>query len=191
MRKSLMLLMVVACTVYGDLKIESLKWTNDYEMLVKLNMKVENDIVGLDINHNGIRDDVEYYVEQKYKSDPFEKEIFLESAKKIQTILSLSDNTPLPKRVQLDNELIELYTCRDYMLYKLDVADISSKMKEKLNFKSRVLNTNDRLRAYIEHKKKVLDFGEEDIAKMEVDSKRIACENRYKSLMNPDLVTSK
>lgn len=174
----------------GDIKINNQKWIQDYELLVNLNIGAKENIQGLDLNKNGIRDDVEYYVHQKYKDDPFQKEIFLESAKKIQTILSLPKSAPIKKRVQLDEELIRLYACRDYMLYKLNDKNIEDKLKEKMIFKSKVLNTNDRLRAYIEHKKTVLDFGEQSMDDKTVDNARVSCEEIYRKLNNPDLVTS-
>ena len=190
MKKIALILLSMIPFLSGDITINNLKWTQDYEVLVGLNMDPKNSIEGLDLNKNGIRDDIEYYVKNRYKDDPFEQEIFLKSAKKIQTILSLPKSTPVKKRVQLDNELITLYSCRDYMLYKLDEENIDDKLKEKMIFKSKVLNTNERLRAYIEHKKMVLNFGEEMIDDDKMNIARISCEKRYKELKYPDLITS-
>jgi len=190
MKRVIFMIFSIVPFLIGDIKINNQKWIQDYELLVNLNIGAKENIQGLDLNKNGIRDDVEYYVHQKYKDDPFQKEIFLESAKKIQTILSLPKSAPIKKRVQLDEELIRLYACRDYMLYKLNDKNIEDKLKEKMIFKSKVLNTNDRLRAYIEHKKTVLDFGEQSMDDKTVDNARVSCEEIYRKLNNPDLVTS-
>jgi hypothetical protein len=190
MKRVIFMILSIVPFLIGDIKINNQKWIQDYELLVNLNLGAKENIQGLDLNKNGVRDDVEYYVNQKYKDDPFEKEIFLESAKKIQTILSLPKSASVKKRVQLDEELIRLYACRDYMLYKLNDKNIEDKLKEKMIFKSKVLNTNDRLRAYIEHKKMVLDFGEQSMDDKTVDRARVSCEKIYQKLNNPDLITS-
>ena len=188
MKRVILTTLSIVPLLIGDIKIDNQKWIQDYELLVNLNLGAKENIQGLDLNKNGIRDDVEYYVNQKYKDDPFEKEIFLESAKKIQTILSLPKSASIKKRVQLDEELIRLYACRDYMLYKLNDENIEDKLKEKMIFKSKVLNTNDRLRAYIEHKKMVLDFGEQNMDDETVENARVSCEKIYRKLNNPDLL---
>ncbi len=190
MKRNMLIIMLLATFGVASVDIQNLKWTQDYELLVNLNTQVNNTIKGLDINKNGIRDDIEYYVEQKYKDDPFQKEIFLEAAKTIQTIITLPKKTPIKKRVELDNQLLSLYTCRDYMLYKLDVKEIEEELKDKMIFKSKVLNTNKRLRAYIDHKK-LLPLEEEDIKNMSVDNERIACQKLHRSLTNKDMITSK
>jgi hypothetical protein len=189
--KKIMLItyLVGSISIASALEIDSMKWTQDYELLVNLNSRVESTLEGLDQNKNGIRDDVEYYVEHRYKDKPFQKTLFLEAAKKIQKIIALPKES-IKEHVKLDNELLEIYTCRDYMLYKLEDKNIETELKEKMIFKSKVLNTNKRLRAYIDHKK-LLPFEDDNLSDEILDEKRVACQNRYKALTNPDMVSSK
>ncbi len=191
MKKIVLLPALLVISSFASVQISDAKWVNDYEVLVALNGgTTSSDLKGLDLNKNGIRDDVEYYVMHKYGDKPFEKEIFLDAAKTLQKIISLPPKAPQEERVALDNKLINLYTCRDYMLYKLDVPNITKKLREKMIFKSKVLNTNLRLRTYIEHKEK-LPLVEEDIDKMDVDEARIDCEKRYQQSLNHDIASSK
>jgi hypothetical protein len=190
MKKVVTSLFLIYFSSQANIEINNDSWIKDYELLVNLNTNPNTTISGLDLNKNGIRDDVEYYVEQKYKDKPFQKELFLEASKKIQEILSLPKSASIKKRIELDSELISIYTCRDYMLYKLDVKDIEQELKDKMIFKSRVLNTNKRLRAYIEHKK-LLPLDEENIDDMDVEKERLSCEKRYEEITNRDIASSK
>ncbi len=191
MKKIFLLPALLVISSFASVQISDAKWMQDYETLVALNGgTVSSDLKGLDLNKNGIRDDIEYYVLHKYGNKPFEMKIFLDAAKTLQKIISLPENAPKQERIALDNRLINLYTCRDYMLYKLDVPNITKKLREKMIFKSKVLNTNLRLRTYIEHKEK-LPLIEEDIYKMNVDEARISCEKRYQQSLNHDLASSK
>jgi len=190
MKKIMIITYIVgSLSIASALEIDSMKWTQDYEMLVNLNGGVESTIEGLDQNKNGVRDDVEYYVEHRYKDKPFQKTLFLEAAKKIQKIIALPKEAT-KDHIKLDNELLEIYTCRDYMLYKLEDKDIKTELKEKMIFKSKVLNTNKRLRAYIDHKK-LLPFEDDGLSDETLEDRRVACQDRYKVLTNPDLVSSK
>jgi len=190
--KKLLFMTIVSISVSASIvNIEKNSgWIEDFKVLAALNINANETIQGLDTNNNGIRDDVENYIQKKYKDDPFQKRLFLEASKTIQKILTLPKDTPVKDKVELDNRLLKIYTCRDYMLYKLDVKDIDKQLKEKFIFKSRVLNTNERLRAYIEYKK-ALPFYEEKLDDVALEKDRLSCERLYQKITNPDIASSK
>ncbi len=160
-------------------------WLNDLETLVRLDTQRDNTLQGRDINNNGIRDDVEDYVKQKYKNDPFQKGIFLKAAQKIQTILTLpKDATPQTHWV-LDRQLLSYYTCRDYILYRQNEKNIEKEMLSKTIFKGKVLNTKERLTAYIEHKKKIpINF--DDLSKDELKREKENCLAMYQVFVDKE-----
>ncbi len=160
-------------------------WIFDLETLVKLDSQKEDSLEGRDIDSNGIRDDVESYVEQKFENDPFQKEMFLEAAQKIQEIITLPKNTSVKKHLKLDKELLSLYTCRDYILYREKEDQIEQEMLNKTLFKAKVLNTKERLSAYIEHKK-MLPMNFDDLTKDRLKSEKNECLARYRSFSNEE-----
>ena len=170
------------------INIDNLRWTEDYKALVALNSGFDKSIEGADQNKNGIRDDVEYYINNKYKNDPFQRGIFKEAAKKIQKILTL-DISQKEEHIKLDQELLNLYTCRDYMLYKLQVKNIKEEMKNKMIFKAKVLNTNQRLQTYIAHKKS-LPFVYKDLTNDELQRDKRACLKLYSQLTDQKSLVS-
>ncbi|RUM66528.1 MAG: hypothetical protein DSZ06_03070 [Sulfurospirillum sp.] len=189
MKKVLLSSMIISVFAFANTKVDDLKWTGDYETLVNLNSNAKNTIEGIDTNKNGIRDDIEYFVVNKYKDKPFQKELFLEAAKKLQTILTLPKNAPVKLRAKLDHELINIYTCRDYMLYKLEAKNIDEELKNKLIFKSKVLNTKDRLKRYLTHKQ-LVPINEDDMEYNTINNERKNCELKYQKFINKDMITS-
>jgi hypothetical protein len=173
------------CLHAKPIEIQSLKWTKDYETLVHLSMKTQDTIEGIDTNNNGIRDDVEYYVQERYKDSEFQKNMYLSAAKKIQQILTLPKEAPIQTRVKLDKELINLYTCNDYILYKNSNIDIKTQMRNKSLFKSKVLNSKIRLEAYIEHKK-LLPFSFDDLSEEQLNKDKAVCNILYHTYENKD-----
>ncbi len=172
------------------IEIHQLKWTQDYEALVGLDYKSKNTLAGIDNNSNGIRDDIEYYIYTKYEDDLFEKNMFLDAAKKMQTILTLSKDTTEDKRIAIDQELLKIYTCRDYILYREDSEKLNEKLKEKSVFKSKVLNTKERLYSYIDHKK-MLPFIFDDIKNKDISKERKECLQTYQEYKKLDKSASK
>jgi hypothetical protein len=173
--------LVLANTV----EINSMKWTEDFEMLVGLSSNVENTLEGLDQNNNGIRDDVEYYVNSKYQNRPFEKAMFTKAAKMMQKIITLPTDKEVAKHKKLDHELLNIFTCRDYILYKLDDKELNKELQEKISFKGKVLNTDKRLQAYIAHKK-LLPFHFEDLSDAQLQHDKQTCINQYNRYKNLD-----
>ena len=179
---------IVSLTLASSLmlanNINNLKWTNDFETLVNLSSSAENTIKGIDQNNNGIRDDVEYYVNNKYQNKPFQKAIYLKAAKTIQTIITLPVDD-ISQHQKLDNTLLNLYTCRDYILYKMDAKSLDKELQDKIIFKAKVLNTDKRLRAYIEHKK-LLPFKFDDLTDAQLQKEKNNCVNQYNKYNNLD-----
>ncbi len=165
----------------SSVKQNQFGWILDLETLVKLDSQREDTIQGRDINSNGIRDDVESYVEKKFGHDRFQKEMFLEAAQKIQQIITLPKETSVKEHLKLDKELLSLYTCRDYILYRENEDQIEQEMLNKTLFKAKVLNTEERLSAYIEHKK-MLPMNFDDLTKDRLKSEKNECLARYRSI---------
>ncbi len=186
MKKTLFILSLLGTfSIANAVDINTLKWTSDFEMLVNLNDNVENTLEGIDQNHNGIRDDVEYYINTKYKNKPFQKAMFTKAAKTIQTIITLPQGGEVKKHQKLDKELLNLYTCRDYILYKMDSDSLEEEMKDKILFKGKVLNTKKRLQAYIAHKQ-LLPFQFDDLSKEALKKEKQACIKQYNHYKNSD-----
>ena len=163
----------------------NLSWLNDLEVLLKLDAQKENSLRGKDINSNGVRDDVEAYIDRKFGKDPFQKDLFMEAARKIQQIITLPQNSTEEEHLALDKELLELYTCRDYILYRDNEENIEQEMLNKTLFKAKVLNTEARLTAYIEHKKR-LPFSYQDLSTEQLKREKQQCLARYEAYHNPD-----
>ncbi len=168
-----------------DIKLNQQQWLQDLETLVNLSNKRVDTIQGIDKNRNGVRDDVETYVLSKYADDPFQRDMFFDAAQKIQKIITLPLNGVIDEHIRLDKELLEIYTCRDYILYRSEKADIENELLNKTLFKGKVLNTPDRLKAYIEHKK-ILPVNFDKLAEDELLSDKKSCLVRYYSYENLD-----
>ena len=168
----------------NNININNLKWTNDFETLVNLSSSAENTIKGVDQNKNGIRDDVEYYINNKYQNKPFQKAIYLKAAKTIQTIITLPVDD-ISQHQKLDSTLLNLYTCSDYILYKMDAQSLDKELQDKIIFKAKVLNTDKRLRAYIEHKE-LLPFKFDDLTDAQLQKDKNNCVNQYNKYNNLD-----
>jgi len=153
-------------------------WANDLQTMIELNSKFDESIAGSDKNNNQVRDDVENYIKNKYSNDDFQKIMFLEAAKKIQQILTLPKNASKKVHMELDSELLQIYTCRDFILFKHTHADIEKEMQDKSEFKSKVLNTGKRLEAYLLHKK-MIPFKYSIPSDQELIRQKNACEKLY------------
>ncbi len=163
-----------------------LNWLHDLEVLIQLDSQKEDLLRGEDMNDNGVRDDVERYIEKKFGKDPFQKALFMEAAQKIQQIITLPRKSSVEEHIALDRELLELYTCRDYILYRDNEQNIEQEMLNKTLFKAKVLNTKERLNAYIEHKKR-LPFEYNELSTEQLNREKQQCLARYNAFKNPDL----
>jgi hypothetical protein len=172
--------MIFSLALYADqMSFDHDVWMRDIQMLIKLD--TQNSVRGFDKNKNMVRDDVEEYINDRYSSDKFQKVMFLAAAKKIQQIITLPKGSSVATHRKLDDELLQIYTCRDYILYTAKDMDISQELNNKIDFKNRVLNTKERLLAYIKHKK-LLPF-EFSIPNDEVlNIQRVECNKLYKKI---------
>ena len=177
--------LIASMSVANTVDINNLKWTSDFETLVNLSASVENTLEGIDQNRNGIRDDVEYYVNQKYKNKPFQKTMFLKAAQKMQKIITLENDKDIKTHQRLDKELLNLYTCRDYILYKMEDDSLEKDLKDKIIFKGKMLNTEKRLRAYVQHKQ-LLPFQFDDLSDAQLKKDKRACIQQYNKSKNLD-----
>jgi small nuclear ribonucleoprotein (snRNP)-like protein len=156
MKKLITIILVLSISLFAKTELFDYDlWAKDLKVLIKLSQKDDGSIKGYDKNHNFVRDDVENYIKDKYAKDEFQKIMFLEAAKKIQQIITLPKNSSQKIHKKLDEELLQIYTCRDFILYKHNDIDIEKEMQDKSEFKSKVLNTTKRLNAYISHKQKL------------------------------------
>jgi len=153
-------------------------WANDLQVMIKLNNNKNDTIAGSDKNKNQVRDDVENYIKDKYADDDFQKIMFLEAAKKIQQILTLPKNSSKRLHMKLDSELLQIYTCRDFILFKHEDIDVEKEMEDKSEFKAKVLNTSKRLEAYLSHKR-VIPFKYAIPSDKELINQKNACEKLY------------
>lgn len=159
------------------------QWLSDLQVLVDLDGKSVDALRGVDKNKNSVRDDVEAYILSKYSDDEFQKDMFLKAAQKIQEILSLPKDGEVAEHIRLDRELLDIYTCRDYILYRNESANIEEELLNKTMFKGKVLNTSHRLRAYIDHKK-VLPLNFSELTKEELNRDKESCLTLYESYEN-------
>ncbi len=159
------------------------QWLSDLQVLVGLSSQKIDALKGLDKNKNNVRDDVEAYILSKYADDEFQKDMFFKAAQKIQEIISLPKGGEVENHIRLDRELLDIYTCRDYILYRSESENIEEELLNKTMFKGKVLNTSDRLRAYIDHKKTLpLNFSE--LTKDELSRDKESCLTLYESYEN-------
>jgi len=161
------------------------QWLEDLKVLVSLSNKRVDALSGIDKNSNGIRDDVERYVLSKYMDDPFQRDMFFKAAKKIQKIIALPLNGVVDEHIKLDKELLEIYTCRDYILYRNESKNIEDELLYKTLFKGKVLDTPQRLKAYIEHKK-ILPTNFDELTDKELIEDKKSCLTLYYSYQNLD-----
>jgi hypothetical protein len=153
-------------------------WAKDLEVMIEFSQGLDDTIKGSDKNSNFVRDDVENYIKDKYADDEFQKIMFLEAARKIQQIITLPKTSSVDIHKELDLELLQIYTCRDFILFKHSDADVEKEMQDKSEFKAKVLNTTKRLNAYISHKQKV-PFKYSIPSDEELMKQKNACEKLY------------
>ena len=182
------LVIACSCLLAGNL-FDYDQWAKDLQTMIELNQKNSQTLAGSDINKNLVRDDVENYIKERYKDDEFQKIMFLEAAKKIQQILTLPKNANKKVHLKLDKELLQVYTCRDYILYKHNDIDIEEELAQKAEFKSKVLNTRARLEAYINHKK-MIPFKYKIPSDKELIDQKNECEKLYSKIKSESKKTS-
>lgn len=173
--------------ILNALEIDNKQWMIDLKALVMMNSNKVDSLSGDDKNSNGVRDDIERYIWSKYKDDKFQRDMFFTAAKLIQSIITLPKQET-KQHIQLDHDLLKIYTCRDYILYRNEDKKIEQEMLNKTLFKGKVLNTPNRLRAYIEHKKK-LPLELSDLSEKELLKDKNSCLKLYQSYQSKVLTS--
>ncbi len=186
MKRSLILHLFLGSLIFSQASdVQPQQWIADLQTMIALDTQKENSIGGIDIDRNGIRDDVERYVRLKYKHDPFQRDLFLDAAQKIQKIITLPKTAPKKLHEELDRELLLLYTCRDYILYRNENTNIEKELVDKTLFKAKVLNTKERFNAYVQHKQ-MLPKSFYDLTEDALKMGKIRCQERYSRYHNDD-----
>jgi len=189
MKKVLVSLFLVSSFIFAGNTFDYNQWAKDLQTMIELNQNKNNSIAGSDINHNFVRDDVENYIKGKYQSDEFQKIMFLEAAKKLQQILTLPKTASKAIHQRLDKQLLQVYTCRDYILYKNNDVDVESELANKAEFKSKVLNTSNRLQKYISHKR-MIPFSYQIPSDKELKVQKNECEKLYSKIKSESKKTT-
>ena len=174
------LAIVCSCLLAGNV-FDYDQWAKDLQTMIELNQNKSQTLAGSDMNKNMVRDDVENYIKDKYKDDEFQKIMFLEAAKKLQQILTLPNKTSKNIHLKLDKQLLQVYTCRDYIIYKHSDVDVEKELEQKAEFKSKVLNTLSRLEAYISHKR-TIPFKYQIPSYKELKEQKSECEKLYSKI---------
>jgi len=113
--------------------------------------KVNNaTLLGVDSNDNGVRDDVERYVIQTYKDEKIAIEIGVQVARAFNTVIENPANAE-----EVDKVLTAAQDCSIYFQGFADIFGEPLVLKKSIvtskKFKSIMLNTKERIRAYLEY----------------------------------------
>ena len=189
MKKVLVGIFVIASTIFAGNTFDYNQWAEDLQTIIKLDQNSDKTIAGNDLNKNMVRDDVENYIKQKYSNDEFQKIMFLEAAKKLQQILTLPKRASKSVHKRLDRQLLQIYTCRDYILYKNSDIDVEDELANKAEFKSKVLNTSKRLQKYINHKR-MIPFSYQIPSDKELRVQKNECEKLYSKIKSESKKTT-
>ena len=107
--------------------------------------KVNNaTLLGVDVNHNGVRDDVERWIYATYKDKhPIYIDIAMQGAKAKQKILKDPS-----KAKEIHDEVRRPLQCESYFRVCIDNPIISKPININKEFKGVIFNTKERLEAY-------------------------------------------
>ena len=140
--------LIVVLFFYNVLEAESI---NGYKLPLEPDAKVNNaTLLGIDSNNNGVRDDVERYIIQTYKDEKIAIEIGFQVARAYNAVIEEPSNAE-----EVDKVLTKAQDCASYFEddadefgdpILLDTDIVTSK-----KFKSIQLNTEVRIRAYLEY----------------------------------------
>ncbi len=116
---------------------------NGYRLPPEPNPQINNStLLGIDLNNNGVRDDVERKIFFHYKR-PIEQAFVMQDAPWYQKVLK--DPISAAVSEDLQKELWNLSTCKGYLILQgIKISNIVEFMEEAY------FNTKDRMRAYIE-----------------------------------------
>jgi len=134
-----------------ELPKQSGEVVNGYVLPPEPNRQVNNStLLGVDVNDNGVRDDVEIYIVKKYKDHhKIVTEIGFQQARAFQKILDNPLDKELHKGVQDSQE------CNSYFEEGSEAFDDPILIDHLINFKNMQINTKSRVRAYLEHNRQL------------------------------------
>ena len=105
-------------------------------------------LLGIDVNHNGVRDDVERWIYETYKDKhPIHIDIAMQAAKAKQ--IMLKDPT---KAKKIHNIMVAPISCESY--YKVCIDTPIIKKGKRINsksFRKIIFNTKERMDAYLQY----------------------------------------
>ncbi len=101
-------------------------------------------LFGIDANGNGVKDDVELYIDSEYKNEPKGREIFYDIARLSKKMLL--EKYDKEKSVKNTKDYIKALDC----YFDTDSGKKNDKTDTIVNFESEYFNTYDRFQAYIQ-----------------------------------------
>ncbi len=136
-----------------------------------------NDLLGIDSNNNGVRDDVEEYVNETFR-EPQVHEAAMSYARIVQTDLTL-DTSDRENVKQMTDKRFTTHTCLMYRLgyYNSDLsnAERSKLQKSAREIFNKTMNTTERKKA-----SRRVDLAASGMAFKAIRDKRSACDELYK-----------
>jgi len=133
----------VTVTVYKEI--------NGHRLPPEPDPKVNNaTLLGVDVNHNDVRDDVERWIYEHYKDKhPIHIDIAMQAARAKQHMLRNPDKAKL-----IHDEMVAPLICESYYRIYAKYFDEKIIVHEKINtkvFRNLILNTSNRQKAYAEY----------------------------------------
>lgn len=150
MASFLTFLSLTVCAKDTDIKSPTMKTTvsqptiNGYTLPPEPDPKVNNStLLGIDSNNNGVRDDVERKIIDRYKAEPIKIELQMIYAKVFQEILE----NPIGNVEVLQKKISKNISCEMYLLDKnIDLEEDNIDFIENSTF-----NTKQRVKAYLQY----------------------------------------
>lgn len=137
--------------VTSEAIILNIYWeVNGYRLPPEPEATVNNStLLGMDVNDNGVRDDVERYIIKTYKDEKIAIEIGFQIARAYNTVIEDPNNAEETTKVMEYAQDCEIYFTTYAKLYGEDFI-LSNEIDSK-KFKSMNLNTKERIRAYLQY----------------------------------------
>jgi len=140
--------LIVVLFFYNVLEAESI---NGYKLPPEPDAKVNNaTLLGVDSNDNGVRDDVERYIIQTYKDEKIAIEIGFQVARAYNAVIEDPSNAEEVAKI-----MDASFDCESYFRNDADEFGDPIILKDRImtskQFKSIQLNTEARIRAYLEY----------------------------------------
>ena len=131
-------------TLSNALHVNIYKEINGYRLPPEPDPKINNStILGIDSNGNGVRDDVERKIIDRYKAEPIKIEVQMADVRVFQKILE----NPIGNAEVLQKKISKNISCEMYLLHQdIDLEEDSIDFIENSTF-----NTKQRVKAYLQY----------------------------------------